>query len=1151
MKNYLQSIQITIIILLFFLLPSKTALSQNVNLEYFPGELQSILQDAPTSSAMKIFMKDSIESNSNNDSVALTYYTYRFRGYLVPPQNGYYKFYLRSVWGSFYLSLDSMEYHKRLAISTKSIAYPLPPWPTDLSQRYNAFTTYYIDSVYLQLGKPYYFEITQGLAWWAPHNYFGMKWVLPGGDQLQTIKNDKIKPAAPKPLRSDVDYDIFENQSAYNFTDLKEKPFPDQRLNLHSLLADNIPDGLDKFSSRTRGYIIPPYDGTYSFYFASDDAGQFWLSTDTSEANAQLKSNITSAQTDWKQNVSTQALIADQKYFFEVLQHDSIGNHTIKLGWEIAGDTVPEVIGYSNLMGYIDGIPPNRINLAKHKSYSQKNLSFTIQYEIYPWNTINKNVRWKSTDPSIATVNSLGKVSTLNWGECQIIIQSVADTTIADTLVLNVNRIEWEVFKNRMSYNYDSIRTSIKISDEASEIVELNTPNHLSGLDRFVSRIRGYLLPPASGNYSFYFACDNTGQFWLSSDTSTANAQLKSEIFSAQSDWSQHISTQTLSAGQEYYFEILQYDTVYTDMIKLGWNVPGDTVPSVIHTPYMAGSMEGVSVNSISLPDHELIAFTNWTITPRYHITPWNAANRAVNWTSTNTAVAGVNSNGLITTVNPGTCQIIVSVVQEPALSDTLQLTVTNYFGPYFIKQNADIHGDGHSWDNAITITKLLDILNQGTLNQRINVFIAQGNYKPTTTFDRNKTFLLNNIRLVGGFDSGITGIDTTTRDIVNHETILSGEIGIPGQTIDNSYHVIRTRGNVSIDGLTIRDGRANSRIYGEENLYEDAENQGGGIYMETNGYTQTSNVLLTNCRLTNNSAFNSAGGIFGDFIPGSGPRHLTMLDCTIDGNKIQQNNRTDTAMFLIYINGYGAGICFAGETLNLDGCRIFNNQSPNSICNTLVISNSMANIKNTSIYNNTGSFSDVCVRGFGTMNMDNSTLKGRLMLYGVQATGNITNSTIVGGYNPGPEPVYIHLDNSIWNGVTLAQLNAWTGGSSTNLQVKYSIIGDELVGESIPNILLDSIPEYTTWLDTLAYNGGPTPTMKLKNVLNNPAKTNGNLLYLGTTDQRGALRIDSVSIGAYQYDFPHTGIVEVKAFPEGLFNASTHSLTKSRNASG
>jgi hypothetical protein len=74
---------------------------------------------------------------------------------------------------------------------------------------------------------------------------------------------------------------------------------------------------------------------------------------------------------------------------------------------------------------------------------------------------------------------------------------------------------------------------------------------------------------------------------------------------------------------------------------------------------------------------------------------------------------------------------------------------------------------------------------------------------------------------------------------------------------------------------------------------------------------------------------------------------------------------------------------------------------------------------------------------------------------------------------------------------------------------------------------------------------------MKLKNVPHNPAKTSGNLLYLGTTDQRGALRIDSVSIGAYQYDFPYMGIIEVKAFPEGLFNANTSSLSKSRNAFG
>jgi hypothetical protein len=44
---------------------------------------------------------------------------------------------------------------------------------------------------------------------------------------------------------------------------------------------------------------------------------------------------------------------------------------------------------------------------------------------------------------------------------------------------------------------------------------------------------------------------------------------------------------------------------------------------------------------------------------------------------------------------------------------------------------------------------------------------------------------------------------------------------------------------------------------------------------------------------------------------------------------------------------------------------------------------------------------------------------------------------------------------------------------------------------------------------------------MRLKNIPANPAKTHGNTAYLGTADQRGYTRTDTVSIGAYQWVWP------------------------------
>ena len=60
---------------------------------------------------------------------------------------------------------------------------------------------------------------------------------------------------------------------------------PDQSDLLTSF--DTIP-GLDDFGGRIHGWFYPPRTGDYTFYLASDDNGELWLSTDQSPAMAQL-----------------------------------------------------------------------------------------------------------------------------------------------------------------------------------------------------------------------------------------------------------------------------------------------------------------------------------------------------------------------------------------------------------------------------------------------------------------------------------------------------------------------------------------------------------------------------------------------------------------------------------------------------------------------------------------------------------------------------------------------------------------------------------------------------------------------------------------------------------------------------------------------
>ncbi len=681
--------------------------------------------------------------------------------------------------------------------------------------------------------------------------------------------------------------------------------------------------------------------------------------------------------------------------------------------------------------------------------------------------------------------------------------------------------VNWEIFKNKLFYNFNTLKNTDTIPDQIIKLDSLNTPNQSTVADHFCSRIRGYLIPPVSGNYSFYFATDDVGQFWLSSDTSSANAQLKSQINSIQTDWNYNTSNQSLVAGNKYFFEILHYDTIYTDLVKLGWLIPGNTVPVVIKTPYITACGDSVTVYGLTFNDKEMTAYPNWTLTPLYQLKPWNASNKNMIWESSNNSIATINPNGLISAISPGVCQIIGKAAGDTTVTDTLTLTVTNYYGPYFVKQNAK--GKGQSWNDAIDLSSLLTILNEGTLQQKVNIYVTEGIYKPTNTIDRNKSFVLNSaktIRMLGGYDSTSTGTDTTNRDVINNETILSGNIGVQENSTDNSYHVITIYNPTVIDGFTIRDGRASVSTNGwTPGIYFfKPDDNGGGIYTQNNSASNVLAISITNCKITNNSAWNGGGGICIKRPSGNKTIQFFMENCTISNNIIQQQCiTTGGGTINIYINGYAGAIYAYGSELYLNNCLIFNNSAAcgSSIAKVIYLEGSSATIERSSIFNNVGNSPDIAG---GSIILNVSTLKGQILCTG--GTANITNSTIVGGLFSSSQPnITATIDNSIWTGVNLSNFPD-TSATNYNIHItaKYSILSNNLYGISKYDVISDSVPNYSSWLDTLNYNGGSTPTMKLKNISGNLAKSYGNPLYLDSTDQRGAVRTDSVSIGAYQW---------------------------------
>jgi hypothetical protein len=105
--------------------------------------------------------------------------------------------------------------------------------------------------------------------------------------------------------------------------------------------------------------------------------------------------------------------------------------------------------------------------------------------------------------------------------------------------------------------------------------------------DNYGDRMRGYIYPPQTGDYTFWIAGDDLCELWLSTDDTPANAKLIAQItgWTDAMDWDQATGSTDkaamksqpipLKAGQRYYMETLHKEAGGGDSVGVAWAGPG------------------------------------------------------------------------------------------------------------------------------------------------------------------------------------------------------------------------------------------------------------------------------------------------------------------------------------------------------------------------------------------------------------------------------------------------------------------------------------------------------------------------------------------------------------------------------------------------
>jgi uncharacterized protein YjdB len=316
---------------------------------------------------------------------------------------------------------------------------------------------------------------------------------------------------------------------------------------------------------------------------------------------------------------------------------------------------------------------------------------------INPTGATNKNVTWSSSNTAIATVNSQGLVTAVAVGTTTITATSVdGNKSASATITVSANTSTaayTEDFTDNLAQGWQG-STNFSV---ANQVMCTNTTGgeeisfyNSQSFSNYTYKVKA--TPQWNNSFGVVFNYqDATNYYVLVLEVSTKNAFIKK----MQGGTLTTVVTSTYTgggAGVLYSIELTNSPTS-TSVVVNGGGVFTNT-PTIdftsgkigLYTFYNPVCFDDIQVNVQA----SQTAVTGVSITPTIAsltkgqtsqltatVSPSTAANKAVVFISSNTAVATVSATGLVTAIAPGT-SIITVTTQDGNKTATATITVTN-----------------------------------------------------------------------------------------------------------------------------------------------------------------------------------------------------------------------------------------------------------------------------------------------------------------------------------------------------------------------------------------------------------------------------------------------------------------------------------------
>ena len=107
-----------------------------------------------------------------------------------------------------------------------------------------------------------------------------------------------------------------------------------------------VNSGMSYYGQRLRAFVVPPTNGNYIFWVASDDSSDLFISADETPANARLVASV-SAWTNWRefskesnQQSSPVYLQGGRRYYLEAIMQQGGGGDNLTVQWQLPDGTI-------------------------------------------------------------------------------------------------------------------------------------------------------------------------------------------------------------------------------------------------------------------------------------------------------------------------------------------------------------------------------------------------------------------------------------------------------------------------------------------------------------------------------------------------------------------------------------------------------------------------------------------------------------------------------------------------------------------------------------------------------------------------------------------------------------------------------------------